>query len=103
MNQKMNRLRMQEMELHNYINWLTKIKKIMLWIALMGIIIWTIVAIVDLSKAMDLLWIEGINLLLVALIMLMDWEIESSQIACDKKRIQLKETVLINRIKHGID
>ena len=66
MNQKMNRLRMQEMELHNYINWLTKIKKIMLWIALMGIIIWTIVAIVDLSKAMDLLWIEGINLLLVA-------------------------------------
>tara|TARA_R100000458_G_C8176149_1_gene174861 strand:+ start:153 stop:464 length:312 start_codon:yes stop_codon:yes gene_type:complete len=103
MNQKMNRLRTQEMELHNYINWLTKIKKIMLWIAFMGIITWTSVAIIDFSKAMDLLWIEGINLFLIAIIILMDWEIESSQIACDKKRIQLKETVLINRIKHGID
>jgi len=103
MNQKMNRLRTQEMELHKYIKWLSKLKRIMLWVALMGIVTWTSVAIINFSKAMDLLWVEGINLFLIGLIILMDWELESSQIACDKKRIQLKETIQINKIKHGID
>ena len=75
----------------------------MIWLAMIGLVIWTSVAIVDLPKALDLLWIEGINLFLISLIIVMDWEIESLQVACDKKRIQLKETILINKIKHGIN
>ena len=103
MNQKMNRLRTQEMELNVFIARLYKLQRKMIWMVLVSLVIWTSVAIVDIEMGMNLLWVLGINLFLLALIIIMDWELESSMIACAKKRIQLKETILINKNKYGIE
>ena len=85
MNQKMNRLRTQEMELNVFIARLYKLQRKMIWMVLVSLVIWTSIAIVDFEMGMNLLWVLGINLFLLALIIIMDWELESSMIACAKK------------------
>ena len=102
MNKKIKRLRQEEKRLTSQAHILLQAKKLFMLISIIGMSFWTLVLIVNRDLALDHLWIELVNFILIATVFFLDIEQQYSEKAADQKREDLKETVLINSIKHGI-
>ncbi len=102
MNKKIKRLRQEEKRLNSQAYFLLQAKKLFMLLSIIGMSVWTLVLIVNRNLALDYLWMELINFIMMATVFFLDIEQQYSEKAADQKREDLKETVLINSIKHGI-
>ena len=98
MNKKITYIRQQRNKYSNKILKLYQTKKLLMCLAMIGIICWSAFGIYDFKLALDFLWIEGINLFMVAIIIFIDLEQESTEKLYEQKKQQLIEIVNNNRI-----
>lgn len=67
-------------------------------LAMFGILCWSAFGIYDYKLALDFLWLEAINIFLVAIIIFIDLEQESTEKLYEQKKQQLIKIVNNNRI-----
>lgn len=93
MNKKINYIRKQRNYYSNKIHKLYKLKKLLMSLAMFGILCWSVIGIYSFKLALNFLWLEGINIFLVALIFVIDWEQETNEQLYENKQNELKQTI----------
>jgi uncharacterized membrane protein len=97
MNKKIRRLRQEEKKLNKKANFLLQAKKIFMILTIIGISAWTLVLLIDRELAIQYLFIELINFIMIASIFFLDIEQEYLEKAADQKRENIKNLILIQK------
>ena len=97
MNKKIKRLRQEEKKLNIKANFLFRAKKIFMILSIIGISAWTLVLIIDRELAIQYLFIELINFIMIASIFFLDYEQEYLEKAADQKRENIKNLILTQK------
>jgi hypothetical protein len=96
MNKKITYIRQQRNYYSNKILKLYQLKRLFMCLAMLGILCWSAFGIYDFKLALDFLWLEGVNLFMVALIIFIDLEQESTEKLYETKKQQLIQLVKNN-------
>lgn len=97
MNKKIKRLRQEEKKLNIKANFLLQAKKIFMILSIIGISAWTLVLLIDRELAIQYLFIELINFIMISSIFFLDMEQEYLEKAADQKRENIKNLILIQK------
>ena len=96
MNKKITYIRQQRNYYSNKILRLYQLKRLFMSLAMLGILCWSAFGIYDFKLALDFLWLEGVNLFMVALIIFIDLEQESTE-----KLYEIRKQQLIKLVKNN--